>query len=225
MSFVRVLSRSLLVLSLLAPALAPAASKAAAEEAMSADGLAKIKVKGIDLVYARPGASLAGYSKVRIAPVSVAFRKDFDPTKTGSRMKLAPDELEKIRAGVGKIVEEEFAKELARGSYPTVTTAGPDVLDVRANIVDLYVNAPDTMEPGRSRTYTMNAGEMTLVMELADSASGEVLARVYDRREARDNVRLTWTNSVTNQAEASRVANQWARILRARLDAARGIGK
>jgi hypothetical protein len=221
----RIAIASLLCASLLVPASLPAASKAAAEEAMSADGLQKTRVKGIDLVYARPGASLAAYSKLRIGPVSVAFRKDFDPAKPGSRLKYAPDELEKIRASVGRIVHDEFVKELAKGSYATTDAAGPDVLDVRASIVDLYVNAPDTMEPGRTRTYTMDAGEMTLILELVDSTTGQVLARVYDRREARDTGRLTWTNSVTNQAEAANAARSWARILRTRLDAARGLGK
>jgi hypothetical protein len=221
----RMLPGVLLALTLLVPAVAGAASKAAAEEAMSAEGLQKIKVKGVDLAYARPGASLAAYTKVRIAPVQVAFRRDFDPNRSGSRMRIDPEELERIRADVAKIVQEAFARELARGSYAATDAAGAEVLDVRANIVDLYVNAPDTMEPGRTRTYTVSAGEMTLVMELADSASGEVLARVYDRREARDTGQLTWTNRVTNQAEAERIAAGWARILRARLDAARGIGK
>lgn len=218
-------TRAMLVMAaLLAAAGATAATKAEREESMSADGLLKTKAKGIDLVYARPGASLASYSSVKLEPVKVAFRKDFDPKKPGSQMRLSASELEKIRSDVGRIVSDAFTKELAKGSYPTVVASGPEVLQVQVDIVDLYVNAPDTMSAGRSRSYTMSAGEMTLVMELADSATGQVLARVYDRREARDVGQLTWTNSVTNQAEAANVASSWARILRARLDAARGIG-
>lgn len=223
MSSRRLLIAPVLLACALAPAIAPAAARAAAEEAMSADGLEKTRVKGVDVAYKRPGASLAAYSKVRISPVTVAFRKDFEPVKPGSRMKYAPDELEKIRTDVARIVHDEFVKELARGSYATTDASGPEVLDVRAAIADLYVNAPDTMEAGRTRTYTMDAGEMTLVMELADSTTGQVLARVYDRREARSTGRMTWTNSVTNEAEAANVARSWAKILRSRLDAARGI--
>lgn len=204
---------------------APAASKRDFEEATSADGLEKIKVKNIDLAYVRPGATLAEYTKVMIEPVRVAFRKDFDPQQSRSRTRLTTDELEKIRTDVGKVVQEQFVRELAKGSYVTAAAAGPDVLQVRAEIVDLYVNAPDTLEPGRSRTYTMSAGEMTLVLQLADSETGAVLARAYDRHEARGTGALTWTNSVTNRAEAERAAASWARILRERLDAARGIGK
>jgi len=225
MKMIRFAQTLVLLTALGAVAALPATAKKDFEEATSADGLEKVKVKNIDLAYVRPGMTLAPYTKVLIEPVQVAFRKDFEPTKAGSRMKLTTDELEKIRTDVGKVVHAEFAKELAKGSYVTVAAAGPDVLRVRAEIKDLYVNAPDTMEPGRTRTYTMSAGEMTLVMELADSETDAVLARVYDRREARDTGMLSWTNSVTNRMEAEQAANTWARILRARLDAARGIGK
>lgn len=203
-----------------------AASKADLEEAMSHDGLQRIKVKGIDLAYARPGASLAAYSKVMIDPIEVAFRKDWDPTKAGSRMKLDSGERENIKSGVAKIVYDEFVKELqTKSTYQVVQVAGPDVLRVKASVINLYVNAPDTMSAGRSRTYTVSAGEMTLVAELFDSETGEVLSRAIDRREARDTGMMTLTNSVVNASEARAIASSWARILRSRLDAAHGIGK
>ena len=200
--------------------------RAALEEAMSYDGLQKIKVKGIDLAYARPGASLASYGKIIIDPVEVSFRKDWDPDRSGSRMKLDAKERENIRSGVAKIVQEEFAKELGKGgAYQVVTEAGPDVLRLRANIADLYVNAPDTMSAGRTRTYTISAGEMTLVAELVDSESGQVIGRVVDRRESQGTGMMTLTNSIVNRQEASIIASSWARILRKRLDAAHGIGR
>lgn len=220
-------SGALLSLAALSPSVTDAQSpRASLEESMSFDGLQKIKVKGIDTAYARPGASLAGYGKLIIDPVEVAFRKDWDPSRTGSRMKLDAKEREDIRSGVATIVQEEFAKEIGKGgTYQVVTEAGPDVLRLRASIVDLYVNAPDTMSPGRTRTYTVSAGEMTLVAELVDSESGQVIARVLDRREAQGTGMMTLTNSVVNRQEAGIIASSWARILRKRLDAAHGIGK
>ena len=50
---------------------------------------------------------------------------------------------------------------------------------------------------------------------------GEVIARVYDRREARETGTFEVTNSVTNSAEARNAARAWARILRKKLEAAR----
>src|SRR5437870_1375763 len=137
------------------------ASKADLDRTMSYDGLAPIKVKGIDLAYARPGATLAGYSRVKLDTVEVAFSKNWDPNRPGSRIKLTPEERENIRTGVAKIVYDEFAKALqAKSSYKVVDESGPDVLRVKAKIINLYVNAPDTGGAGRSRTYTVSAGEM-----------------------------------------------------------------
>ena len=207
-------------------ALTPAfAQKNQLDEAMGLDGLEKIKVKDIDLVYARPGATLATYKKVMLDPVDVSFHKDWNPERTGSRLKLSPEERENIRSGVAKIVHEEFTKTLsAKNAYPIVTAAGPDVLRAKVKIVNLYVNAPDT-GVGRSRTYTVSAGEMTMFLELYDSETGAVLARVVDRREARNTGQMNLSSSVFNTAEAAALANEWARILKKSFDTAHGIGK
>jgi hypothetical protein len=203
-----------------------AASKADVEEAMSHDGLRKISVKGIDLAYARPGATLAGYNRIKLDPIEVAFHRDWDPTMSRSRIKISAEQREAIRTSVAKLVQEEFAKELQRNSsYQLVNEAGPDVLRVKTNIVNLRVAAPDTGTAGPARTYVVSAGEMSLVAELYDSETGEVLARVVDRREARSSPTLVYTNNVTNENEFRVIASTWARILRSSLDKAHGIGK
>jgi Protein of unknown function (DUF3313) len=223
-------NRLLRIVSLLGSTLvltsAFAASKADLEKAMSYDGLEKFNVKGIDLAYARPGATLAAYNRVKLEPVEVAFHKDWDPKRTGSRLKITADERENIRTGVAKIVHDEFVKELhAKSNYKVVDESGPNVLRVKAKIVNLYVNAPDTGTTGRSRTYTLSAGEMTILAELYDSETGQVLARIVDRREARNTPMLTLSNSVVNAREAQDIASSWARILRNGLDKSHGIGK
>ncbi len=201
-----------------------AAQKKELDEAMSYDGLQQIKVKGIDLAYALPGATLAGYKQVMVEPVSVAFAKNWKPTVTGSSRSLSTDDIEKIRSGVAKVVYDEFIEELKKGGYAVATAPGPDVLDVRPAIVKLYVSAPDVMTAGRSRTYTASAGEMTLVAELADSETGQVIARVLDRYEARNTGAMRMTNSVTNTQEVRIAAGNWAKILRKALDNAKSIG-
>jgi len=196
------------------------------EEAMSYDGLQRINVKGIDMAYALPGATLSGYTKVLIDPIGVAFHKDWKPTTVaGTRRKLSSDEQQKIRANVAKIVYDAFVEELKKGGYSTVTEAGPDVLRVQANILNLYIIAPDVMAPGRSRVYTVAAGEMTLLAELSDSDSGEIIARVLDRYQARSTGSFQVTSSATNAAEARSAATSWAKILREALDKAKDIGK
>jgi len=190
----------------------------------SADGLEKISIKGIDFAYARPGASLVGYKKIMLDPIEVAFRKDWRPNRSGSNLPLPAKEREEIRQGVAKIVLEEFTKELQRSTqYQLVTTAGPDVLRAKARIVDLYVNAPDTASTSVTRTYTLSTGEMTLLGELFDSETGQVVARVLDRTESRGTGRFMLTNSVVNDMESRLTASTWAKILRTRLDSAHSI--
>lgn len=195
------------------------------EEAMSYDGLQKITVKGIDMAYALPGATLSGYTKVLIDPVGVRFHKDWKPQVTGTRRNLSSGEQQRIRDNVAKIVYDAFVEELKKGGYSIVTEAGPEVLRVQANILNLYVTAPDVMTPGRSRVYTATAGEMTLLAELSDSDSGEIIARVIDRYQARSTGSFQWTNSVSNAGEARNAATSWAKILRTSLDKAKDIGK
>lgn len=215
------------VASLLVSTLALAATNADLDEAMSHDGLEKVTVSGVALAYARPGATLAGYDRVKIDPVTVAFRKDWDPKRTGSAIRLSQDERENIRNGVATIVQEEFVKELqSRSRYEVVDEVGPDVLRVKVHIVNLYITAPDTGSFGTSRTYVVSAGEMTLYAELLDAETGETLARVIDRRVAGGaDGRMVMSNSMMNRAEAQDIASGWARLLRTALDNAHSIGK
>ena len=129
---------------LLLPATASSASSSKAlEEAMGQDGLHKIKVKGIELVYAKPGASLANYKRVKIDPVEVAFHKSWDPTRTGSNIKVSSTERQQILDGVAKLVQEEFTRELqSKSGYAVTEETGDDVLRVKIHIVNLYVSAP-----------------------------------------------------------------------------------
>ena len=213
------------VLVLLQPSVSRAAPPDIKAQATH-DGLVQIKVKGIDQAYAAPGATLSAYRKIMIDPVEVSFRKDWKPNRSGSSFPLDIKDREAIRTGVAKLVREEFARELqAKSRYQVVDVAGPDVLRIKADIVDLYVNAPESRESTLTHTYVISAGEMTLVAALYDSESGSIVARVVDRQESRGTGQLMLTNNLTNEMEARRTAVQWARILRTRLDSAQQIGK
>jgi len=210
----------LLAAMLSGPALA--ASQAEFDKAMSYDGLQPVRVKGISLAYKRPDATLAGYQRVMIEPVEVRFHKSWNPTQSGSRLPLSAAAREDIRTGLAKLVREQFEKALtAQGRYPVVAAAAPDVLKLRVNIANLYVNAPEAAS-GASPSYnfSMSAGEMTLFLELFDSETGQILARAVDRQEGRSPNIARMAGSVTNIAAAEGIAAEWARIMRDALDRA-----
>lgn len=190
-------------------------------EAMSYDGLQKVKVRDIDLAYVLPGASLGAYHSLIIDPVYVAFAKNWRPT-TAAGWSVSASDLENIRTRMAKLVYDSFSKEMQRkGGFPVVTAAGPDVLRVKLNIINLVVTAPDTMSAGMSRTYVASPGQATLYAEFYDSQTGAILARVLDRQEAENGPGFRMSNSVTNAYAAQQVTDQWARILRDRWDKAR----
>ncbi len=194
------------------------------EEAMSYDGLEKINIKGIDMAYALPGATLSGYSKVMIGPIGVRFHKDWKPKVAGTTRNLSSSDQQRIRQDVAKIVYDAFVEELKKGGYSIVAEPGRDVLRVQAAIINLYITAPDVMTPGRTKVYTVSAGEMTLLAELADSETGEVIARVLDRYQARSTANFQLSSRVSNASEARNAASNWAKILRGELDKAKTIG-
>lgn len=140
------------------------------------DGLELRKVKGLDAVYVRPGVVFKEYRTLYLAPVEVAFDRNWDPNASsrGVSGRLSAADIEKIRA--------------------------------------------DMATAGRSYTFTVNAGRMTLVMELRDGPTAQLLARVVDRYVGRDNGYMSISNGVANSAEFRRAVQGWADRLVKALD-------
>lgn len=195
----------------------------------SDDGLQLVKVKNIDAVYWREGASLEGYDKVMIGNVEVSFRKNWQRDQNIDRVSLTnritSDDMTRIRASVAEGFTEVFIKQLEEAGYSVVDAPGDDVLALEPAIVDLDINAPDVSmrQPGITRTYTTSAGEMTLNMAFYDSGSNSLIGRVIDERRAIDTGNLQWTNSITNRQEANIIFRSWAKRLVKALDESRGI--
>ena len=182
------------------------------------DGLQRIQSRRVDTVYTAPGMSLAGYKRVMLDPVDVAFKKDWQR----AHPEIEAADMERIRAEVASMFREVFSRELDdRGGYELAEHSAPDVLRVSASIVDLDIAAPDPRPVGVIRSYVVSPGEMTLLAELRDSVSGAILVRAADRERGRGFGDLQIANSVTNSAEASRAFAMWAGLLRDALDAAR----
>jgi hypothetical protein len=186
------------------------------------DGLELVKKSRLDLVYRRPGVDFSGYHKFMLDPFEVAFKKQW----TRDFRQVSNHDRERIRRDLAEEARRVFVEELEeKGGYEIVESPGPDVLRVTAGIIELYINAPDTMQTGRTRTYTVSTGEATLVAELRDSVSGAVLARAADRVRARETATLQWTTRADNRAAARLMLKKWAVALREGLNEARGITK
>jgi hypothetical protein len=179
------------------------------------DGLVEVKSKSFDAAYLSPGADFRPYTKIMIDPTEVAFDKDWMKNMNDRRdiSRMVDDEkaqeiIKAARTNFDDIFNEAFTK----AGITVVNAPEPNVLRVRTGVVNLYVNAPDVMSPGRSKSYTANAGEATLVIEVRDSMSGALLGRVLDRRETREMVGMQQATSVTNTADFRALFKSWANI-------------
>lgn len=190
------------------------------------DGLVRQPNTRLDAVFLRPGVSISSYTTIMLAPADVQFADNWDPSRAGrsGARRLDTADILAIKANLSTMFGEIFTSELTSGGYKIVTEPGPDTLLVVPAIVNLFITAPDTASAGRSRTYTANSGQMTLVLEVRDSVTGEVLARVVDGRSGRTSGFMTVTNRVTNTADARRAIQIWASALRNGLDTLRQPG-
>jgi len=186
------------------------------------DGLELVQNSRFDVVYRRAGVDFAGYTRLMVDPFQVEFKKQW----TREFHKISESDRERIRSELAAEAQRVFVKELQdKGGYQIVDRAAPDVLRVSAAIVELYINAPDTMQTGRTRTYTLSTGEATLVAELRDSVSGAVIARAADRARARESATMQWATRARNRADAQEILTRWAGALREALDEAHGKPK
>jgi hypothetical protein len=188
----------------------------AADAPESWDGLVEVKPKRMDAAYLLPGADFRPYTKLIVDPTQAAFNKDWmkriNDSKLSISNRVTQEDADKIIAAAQSNFDDVFREAFKKAGYEIVTAPGPDVMRVSTAVINLYVNAPDTMSAGRSRTFTTDAGEATLVLEVRDSMSGALLGRVLDRRETRGTGMAQMSSSVTNVSDFRALFKSWASI-------------
>ena len=182
------------------------------------DGLELQKDTKASIVYWRPGASLAGYTKVYLVEAPVAFKKnwqrDMNTKSVSMNNRISSAEMEAIKTRLSEEFHKVFVEELeADGRLEVVDELGEDVVIIKPAIVNLVVNAPDVRNAQRSINMVTSAGEMTLYLEFVDGITGEIFGRLLDRRvDDKANFAMQ-ANRVTNKRDADRILKSWAKEL------------
>jgi hypothetical protein len=182
--------------------------------AVTVDGLHRVKARRIGSAYLRPGANFVGYDQLLVAPVSVFYKRK--PRTTGGgrgNFALEPHEMERFRTAFQEALESELAKS---PSFTLVKEPSPDTLRITGHIVDLVVNTPP--EKGRDRVYVAVSGEMTLILDVADSQSLEPIGRLAERREVQPAGGALRRSGVAEFAEVRRIFRTWSKVLREGLE-------
>lgn len=179
------------------------------------EDLVQVRSRNLDAVYLLPGVDFRVYSKVMIDPVQVSFRKDWVKETNRSRgvsQRIDAQDAEQIAQTARSGFEAIFAGAFKKKGYEVATAPASDVLRLSPAIANLYINAPLSSGPGVSRTYTVEAGGATFVLEVRDSTTGAVLGLAIDKRATRRSGQATLTSSVTNRTDFADLFTRWADI-------------
>jgi hypothetical protein len=199
--------------------LVPAAAPAVQEKppvAKVTGGDELVKEKGyFRETWVSPDADITKYSKLHLWNAVFQFRdvgEKKTPRTTSSILRsegefpIAPESREKFR----EVVVGAFVEELERSKrFEVVDTVGPGTLLLRGAIFDIVSNVPPRLT--RGNVYLSAVGEGTFVIELIDAETGEMLARVGERRRIQPPGGVDAFTKPANAATVWVDVGQWAR--------------
>ncbi len=205
----------------------PPTLQAGPDAEVTIDGLVRVDNAVVPVAFRKPDLDLSGYTRFMLDPVEIAYQKDpGNRTRStmggsGGNFALTSSQMDNLREMFQESVVEALTED---DGYELVTEPGPDVLRVSAALIDLVVSVPTEGDVGRGRTFAASYGLVSLILELYDSESGEVLVRGGDRRDpTRTGGRqLAEVNSTWVRSDVTRMFDHWANLLRERLDAFSG---
>lgn len=185
------------------------------------DGLVRIDNARFAGAWIDPDVDLAQYTKIIPGGAAFEFR---NVQKTSAMAARHSNEREfwlsdKDKQRLTEMVSDVFTEELQKSERFTLANEpGPDTLIIDGALHDIVSRVPPE-DVGRSEIYLRSLGEATLIIQLRDSLSGEVIYRAVERRaiESVGNEMIR-TNTATTWAEVRRWARRWAIRLREGLD-------
>lgn len=187
---------------------------------VSYDGLHLVDNSVFKKAWADPDIDFSRYTK--FAPGGAFFEYRAVKKTTSSQRRGTASEFyidDNAREKLKAITSEIFNEELAKSTRFTVTDVrGQDTIIIRGGLLDIVSFVPPEMA-GRNEVYLSQVGEITLVLEIVDSMSDEVIFRGLERRalEQAGGMGIR-ANTVTTTAEVRRVIRRWATKLREGLD-------
>lgn len=204
------------ILSAFAPGLSaksPCIDQTSADS-VTEDGLHRLRHTKLDSVYVSPTIDLAKYGAVFIDPLTIVQRQSrhtYDLDQRG---------LDLAKRYFYEAAVREVQK---KGDFEIAEEPGPGTLWITPALVDVEVYVPtrdERMRMGaRTKIIARTAGALTLLAELRDGETGELIARVADQKEVGD--QLHKSTGIYEWAEVRRIFAGWGRLLRKRLSEAR----
>ena len=177
------------------------------------EGLQDVRVETLDRAQVRPHVVFSVYKGVMLGNIELAFRT---PDRSQNEFPLSDQQKQDFRA----MLKQAFVSELAQLENPAfVETPGRDILRLRVRVQNVSARVPPQAQGrvGRAAIFLDTVGEVTLVLELFDSQSGEILARGVDSAALRGAAMRQEGGLVSTWDGVEELCRQWAATTRMRL--------
>lgn len=183
------------------------------------DGLNKVSGTPFDKAFADAVANLKQYTQFNVADLDLSEIDVIDPRLDMGRTSKW-DFNDKDATQMAEYYKKEVAEAFAKNDKFGLTDAtGPGVMLVKSKITRFAPTAPkyDSIDRGsRSKFYSQTTGDLTIVTQLLDSETNQVLVNLEDNRDLgnstqmRENTRGQYSMDLRNAFSrwASNLVNQ-----------------
>jgi len=192
-----------------------------ADAEITSDGLHRVSPQLMEAAYVKQDFDLSSYTRLVDVPPVVGFR-DVSDAPTNARVRAMTEEFalsderkEWLRDEWRRAVDEQFSRLRADNVY---TSDLSDVLVVQGLLVDVVSRIPPFASES-SYTLVDNPWSATVVLELRDAATGDLLARTVDRRNA-----VGLVEHSTVWFRTPELVDRWAQVLVERLEQLSELG-
>jgi len=176
------------------------------------EGLADVRKPYFDVAQVRPETVFSAYDGVIVSAPELAFRT---PDRSQQQFPLNEDQKRRFQTALAEAFSLDFSnlQNLDLKDQP-----GPGVLELTVRVENITVTVPTGRSPQLG--FALSAvGEATLILELHDSESGEILARGVDSRPVQGAAVRQGDEMVTRWEDVEKLCARWASMARERLDA------
>jgi hypothetical protein len=186
-------------------------SEQSVEALARSSGLRRLPDSVMDNAWVRPDVDFGKYRAVLVMPLDLAYRQK--PRKSHNEFPLTHEQ----KLALNEVVPAALASELDELKGLKLTDKrGRRVLVLETALIDIVSHVPS--EPvGRGASFVRVIGEATIVVELRDSMTDEVVARAIERREVTSNS-VHRSNRVWNRSEVRHAAERMSASLRRQVE-------
>ena len=174
------------------------------------EGLRSVPSQRFETAQYRPGVDFTHYRSVYLVAPELEFRR---PDRSRQEFPLTAEQQMRFRDYLAASFRDAFA---SSETLTFVARPGPDVLTVEVRVIDIVARIPaNSAGLGSRGSIALDAtGQVTLVIEINDSESGEILARGVETRQVRGAAMRRDTTMLTTWEDVELLVDRWAEVTR-----------